>query len=91
MGLKDLGIFAAVLVAWIVLNRWVLPWLGVPTCMSGNCGTGSTCCPTDVPPAVQQSEKADPTRTDSAERAAGTQGTELDQEQIDQYQPETVR
>ncbi|HIQ22948.1 MAG TPA: hypothetical protein EYH34_17115 [Planctomycetes bacterium] len=27
----------AFLAAWIVLNRWVLPWFGVPTCMSGSC------------------------------------------------------
>ena len=26
------------LVAWIVLNRWVLPHFGVSTCMSGACG-----------------------------------------------------
>lgn len=88
MGLKDLGIFAAVLVAWIVLNRWVLPWLGVPTCMSGNCGTGSTCCPTDSPPAVQQSDDEQDLRANSVEPTAAT---ELDPEQIDQNQPETVR
>lgn len=27
----------AVLAGWFVLMRWVLPWLGVPTCMSGAC------------------------------------------------------
>jgi hypothetical protein len=27
-----------VLVAYVVLMRWVLPMLGVPTCMSGACG-----------------------------------------------------
>ena len=85
MGLKDLGIFAAVLVAWIVLNRWVLPWLGVPTCMSGNCGTGS-CAPTDFPPAVQRPEDAQNPLEKSAESVAGTEP-----EPIGQSQPETVR
>jgi hypothetical protein len=27
-----------VLTLWFVLFRWVLPWIGVPTCMSGSCG-----------------------------------------------------
>ena len=31
MGYKELGIFALVLVAWFVLNRWVLPRFGVST------------------------------------------------------------
>jgi len=87
MGLRDLGIFAAVLVAWIVLNRWVLPWLGVPTCMSGNCGTGS-CAPADHRPAARQAEDTDDLRAKSTEPTAAT---ELDPEQIDQNQPETVR
>lgn len=29
----------ALLGAWFVLNRWVLPRLGIPTCMSGACPT----------------------------------------------------
>jgi hypothetical protein len=29
--MKDLLIVLAVLAAWILLNRWVLPRLGVPT------------------------------------------------------------
>jgi len=29
--MKDLLILLAVLAAWILLNRWVLPRLGVPT------------------------------------------------------------
>jgi hypothetical protein len=33
----DLFIFALVLTLWIVLNRWVLPWFGVSTCMGGGC------------------------------------------------------
>lgn len=29
--MRDTLILLAVLVAWVVLNRWVLPRLGVPT------------------------------------------------------------
>jgi hypothetical protein len=35
--MKEFAWMSAVLVLWIVLNRWVLPWFGVPTCMSGGC------------------------------------------------------
>ena len=35
------------LVLWIVLNRWVLPWFGVRTCMSGGCAADS--CPSCGP------------------------------------------
>jgi len=41
MGLKELGLVLGVLLAWFVLSRWVLPWLGVPTCMSGACAVDS--------------------------------------------------
>ena len=37
MPLKEFLFFAAFLAAWIVLNRWVLPWFGISTCMSGAC------------------------------------------------------
>jgi len=37
MSFTDIGLIVAVLAAWIVLNRWVLPFFGVPTCMSGAC------------------------------------------------------
>jgi hypothetical protein len=33
--------FALFLATWIALNRWILPWLGVPTCMSGACAVDS--------------------------------------------------
>jgi hypothetical protein len=26
-----------VLSVWFVLNRWILPWFGIPTCMGGSC------------------------------------------------------
>jgi hypothetical protein len=28
---SEVLIFALILVAWIVLNRWILPWAGVST------------------------------------------------------------
>lgn len=34
---SDLFIFASFFVFWILLNRWLLPWFGVSTCMSGGC------------------------------------------------------
>jgi hypothetical protein len=44
--MKDFAILLGVLVLWIALNRWVLPWFGVPTCMSGECLRSKTpsCC-----------------------------------------------
>ena len=45
--MKDVLFVVGFLVFWIGLNRWVLPWFGVQTCMSGAC--------TRVPSA-QQSE-----------------------------------
>lgn len=35
--MNELLVFVLFLAGWVVLNRWVLPWLGVPTCMSGAC------------------------------------------------------
>ena len=26
-----------ILAVWFGMVRWVLPWLGIPTCMSGSC------------------------------------------------------
>jgi hypothetical protein len=40
--MKDIFFVFAVLAIWFGLSRWVLPWLGIPTCMSGNCR--SACC-----------------------------------------------
>ena len=37
MNLKGLGLFFGMLLIWFALNRWILPWLGVSTCMSGSC------------------------------------------------------
>ena len=87
MGLKDLGMFAAVLAAWFVLSRWVLPWFGVPTCMSGNCGSGASCCPADFPPAAQPPKPAEGA---GAESAGSVAGTEPEPEPTDRTRPETV-
>lgn len=35
--MKDLLLVVGFLVFWIALNRWILPWFGVQTCMSGAC------------------------------------------------------
>lgn len=40
--MKDILFLVGAFVLWFGLIRWVLPWLGIPTCMSGNCRT--TCC-----------------------------------------------
>lgn len=34
---KEVLIFSGVFVGWFLLVRWVLPYFGVPTCMSGSC------------------------------------------------------
>jgi len=36
--MKDIALMIGVLMAWFALARWVLPALGLPTCMSGQCG-----------------------------------------------------
>lgn len=35
--MKDVLFFAAILIGWIALNRWILPMFGIQTCMSGTC------------------------------------------------------
>ena len=40
--MKELLLPIGILVLWIALNRWVLPWFGIRTCMSGGC-TPSGC------------------------------------------------
>ncbi len=44
MGSRETLFALAFLAAWVVLNRWVLPRFGVPTCMSGGCAAST--CPT---------------------------------------------
>lgn len=33
----DILFFTSLIAGWIVLNTWILPWCGIPTCMSGAC------------------------------------------------------
>jgi hypothetical protein len=42
--MKGFALFIAFMAAWFVLNRWVLPWCGISTCMSGGCSADR--CPT---------------------------------------------
>jgi hypothetical protein len=43
--MNEFALLFGVLAFWIVLNRWVLPWFGVPTCMSGGCAVAyRPCC-----------------------------------------------
>lgn len=62
--MKEFSIMLGVLLVWIALNRWVLPWFGVQTCMSGACQTGyssspapPSCCPSPVAEPGSQDQK----------------------------------
>ena len=35
--MNDILFFTCLFAGWIVLNMWVLPWFGIPTCMGGAC------------------------------------------------------
>jgi hypothetical protein len=35
--MKDFLLLTGLLIFWVTLNRWILPWFGIPTCMSGGC------------------------------------------------------
>jgi hypothetical protein len=50
MDYSSFAMVALLLAGWIILNRWVLPWMGVPTCMGG-------CCSVSPPSAVSQELK----------------------------------
>ena len=39
--MEDLLLYGAILAAWFILQLWVFPKLGIPTCMSGACQTPS--------------------------------------------------
>ena len=56
MALKDIAVFAGILIVWFGLMRFLLPALGIPTCMSGACQIGPVeACPlTGHPPADVQ-------------------------------------
>jgi hypothetical protein len=46
--MRDFLILLGVILLWLTLNRWVLPWFGIRTCMSGGCAFDR--CSTYSPP-----------------------------------------
>jgi len=36
--MSDLALYGIILGIWFILQLWVFPKLGIPTCMSGACG-----------------------------------------------------
>jgi len=36
--MNDLALYGIILGIWFILQLWVFPKLGIPTCMSGACG-----------------------------------------------------
>jgi hypothetical protein len=71
MELSSLGLFAAFIVIWIVLNRWILPWLGVPTCMSGGCRA-------DGGPAGRHGQAARGRQAEPLDRDTQSAGSEIE-------------
>ena len=47
--MSDLLTIGLILFAWIALNRWVLPAMGIQTCMSGGCCGDSCRIPASTP------------------------------------------
>ena len=39
--MNDLTRLLFFLLGYVVLMKWLLPWLGVPTCMSGSCNVAA--------------------------------------------------
>jgi hypothetical protein len=39
--MSDLARLLLFLFSYVILMRWLLPWLGVPTCMSGECNVAA--------------------------------------------------
>jgi len=54
--MNDVLMIGLILFAWIALNRWVLPAMGIQTCMSGGC-CGSTCQTSPEEPVVSGTEE----------------------------------
>lgn len=55
MGWKELVILVGFLAGWFALNRWVLPWFGVSTCLSGSCAVSAR--PAETEPVPKGSEQ----------------------------------
>lgn len=56
--MTDLVVLLAVLSLWFILNLWILPRLGMQTCLSGLCGLNPQPCPQPVKTAT--SDRRDP-------------------------------
>ena len=60
--MNDLLLIVVFLLAWIALNRWILPAMGIQTCMSGGC-CGSSCQAPPrraaLPPSEEERREAD--------------------------------
>ena len=54
--MNDLLMIALFLFAWIAINRWILPALGIQACMSGGCCGGSCEIPVSRPSAPESDE-----------------------------------
>lgn len=61
MNVQNIWIFLAILLGWFALNRWILPAMGVETCMSGGCavsaGVPETNSKTPIDMGTLESEK----------------------------------
>lgn len=64
--MKDLLMIGLFLIAWIALNRWVLPAMGIQTCMSGGCCGDSCRVPAErlAAPASEDETEKDPSAAD---------------------------
>jgi len=40
---REVILIIVIIASWIILNKWILPALGIPTCMSGGCCGGTRC------------------------------------------------
>ena len=69
--MKDLLMIGLILFAWIALNRWILPAMGIQTCMSGAC-CGDSC---QVP-----AKRAVVSASDEEEQAASSSEKALQQD-----------
>jgi hypothetical protein len=50
MDAKSIALVLVFMAAWIGLNRWVLPWFGFNTCMSGACSVDRRPVEDRIPP-----------------------------------------
>ncbi len=62
---RDLILIIAIFAGWIILNKWILPALGIPTCMSGGC-CGPSACSTPFEDSSQATQERGPDEVRSA-------------------------